>query len=266
MPDTDKVDIILSIAFTLLAFFVLLVTIAIFMYLSKKKLVEQEMAMQQEVLNAVIQTQEQERSRISRDLHDDISSKLTAMSMHIYLLGREDVAASERSELAESIFGSCRQLIESTRRISHDLMPPTLDNMGLHLAIRELCHDFSLSGTVHMRYNNPGEQAFFEGLGKDREIHLFRIIQELVNNSLKHGKATEIDLVFSHAGKSPQMTYRDNGSGMTSQQLSQRKGIGLKNIFSRSGILQAKAHIDTHYGKGFYFTLTFNENYGCREE
>ena len=253
----ENIDFVLSIVFTLLAFFALLVTIVIFMYFSRKKLIKQEIEMQQEVLNAVINTQEQERSRISRDLHDDVSSKLTAISMHVYLLGQEGYSQKEREEMSESIFNSCQQLIESTRRISHDLIPPVLENMGLHLAIEELCHGFSKSGVVHIYYKNECEQGFFTGMKKEQEIHLFRIIQELINNSLKHGKASEIELSFMDVEKgSRQMTYTDNGKGITQNQLSKARGIGLKNIFSRSSILQAKASIDTKYEKGFYFTLS----------
>lgn len=252
----ENIDIILSVASTLLAFFVLLVTIAVFMYLSRKKIIEQQIKMQKEVLNAAINTQEQERSRISRDLHDDISSKLNAVSMNIYLLGQENLSYSDRTEIADSTFQACQLLIESTRRISHDLMPPTLDNVGLHVAIEEVCQEFSRSGMVNIIYQNLPGQDFFQHFTKEKEIHLFRITQELINNSIRHGNASEIKITFADKNGMKSMIYTDNGKGISAKQLNNNKGIGLKNIFSRSDILQAKAYIDTKYEKGFYFTLT----------
>lgn len=253
----ENTDVILSVIYTLLAFFVLLVTIAIFMYLSKKKIVEREIDLQKEVLNAIITTQEQERSRISRDLHDDISSKLNAVSMNVYLLGQSDLAAAERTEVAENTFKACRSVIESTRRISHNLMPLILENIGLHLAIEEISREFSASESLKVLYENFYKQEFFTGFTKEKEVHVFRIVQELITNSIKHSGASEIVIRFKEAKGVKSMIYTDNGKGITSSQLSYNKGIGLKNIFSRAGIINSNPSIDTKYDKGFYFTLTF---------
>lgn len=253
---SEDIDIVSSVIYTLFAFFVFLVTIVIFMYFSRKKVIEKEIDKQKEILNAVINTQEEERTRISRDLHDEVSSKLTAISMHVYLLGEEDWNPAERTEMAESVFNACKQLIESTRQISHDLMPPTLDNMGLHFAIKELCKNFSIPDTINIMYQNELEQHFFSDLAKEKQVHLFRIIQELINNSIKHGKVSEMELVCRASNGIKKIIYTDNGTGITSQQLNNGKGIGLKNIFSRSSIIEANAYIDTKYEQGFYFSLT----------
>lgn len=225
------------------------------MYFSKRKTFRKEMSRQQEILNHLINTQEEERVRISRNLHDAVSSKLAAISMYVYLLGQTDYKPEERKEMAEDTFDACQQLIERTREISHELIPPVLDNMGLDVAIKELCQQFSKSDNVTILYENLQAQSFFSNLNKGQEIHLFRIIEELVDNSLKHGKASEIEIAFTDADNAKTMIYTDNGRGISSNQLSQSKGTGLYHIFVRSGILQAKVHIDLHYNKGFYFTL-----------
>lgn len=253
---SEDIDIVSSVAYTLLAFFVFLVTIVTFMYFSRKKVLEKEIEKQKEILNAVINTQEQERTRISRDLHDEVSSKLTAISMHIYLLGQDDWNPKERSELAENVYNACGKLIESTRQISHDLMPPTLDNMGLHFAVRELCKEFSIPDTIYINYINEEGQHFFAGLDKEKQVHLFRIIQELINNSIKHGDISTIELACLVVNGTKKIVYTDNGKGIKASQLNKVKGIGLKNIFSRSSIIDANAYIDTNYENGFHFTLT----------
>ena len=143
MPDQfENIDFVLSIVFTLLAFFVLLVTIVVLMYFSRKKLLAQQLKNkdlqiqnQQEVLNATIDAQEQERGRIARDLHDDIGSKLNVITMNVRLLELDDLEKTERKEIAKDTLQACQLLIESTRQISHNLVPPVLDKIGLHMAL-----------------------------------------------------------------------------------------------------------------------------------
>lgn len=259
-----NVDIILSALLTFLTFFVILVTFVIFIYFSRKKILSQQLKnkdlqlqKQKEVTNAVINTQEQERSRIARDLHDDIGSKLNVLSMNIHLLELEDLDKTERQEIARDTLQACKLLIESTRQISHNLVPPILDKIGLHMALEEICGDFTSSGSTSINYSNPAEQLFFQGLTTENQTHLFRIIQELINNSIRHGKATEVQVVFTDLTDQKLMTYTDNGKGMTSNALETSKGIGLRNILSRADIIQSEAYFDTEHTQGFKFTLKF---------
>lgn len=265
MPDQfENIDFVLSIVFTLLAFFVLLVTIVVLMYFSRKKLLAQQLKNkdlqiqnQQEVLNATIDAQEQERGRIARDLHDDIGSKLNVITMNVRLLELDDLEKTERKEIAKDTLQACQLLIESTRQISHNLVPPVLDKIGLHMALDEMCGDFSSSGAVRIVYTNRAEQAFFQHLSMEKQVHLFRIVQELINNSIKHGKASEIRIEIDEVNGCKTMIYTDNGTGITHKKIQTSKGIGLRNIISRSKIIQAEAFFDTDYNKGFRFTLIF---------
>ncbi|MBC9812995.1 hypothetical protein H9Y05_11000 [Crocinitomicaceae bacterium CZZ-1] len=111
----DNIDIIKSVAFTFLTFFIVLVTLVVFIYLSRKKMLAQrlktkelELQMQKDVVNIIINTQEQERSRIARDLHDDISSKLNAVSMSIHLLKRDSLSSSDRTEISDNTLSACQ--------------------------------------------------------------------------------------------------------------------------------------------------------------
>lgn len=256
LDQVEKLDFILSIIFTVLAFFVLIVTIVIFIYFSRKKIFKQEIELQKEMLNQIINAREQERIRISRDLHDDVSSKLTAISMHVYLLGQNDINQHSRIEMSSDIFNACQQLIESTRRISHNLMPPVLDNLGLDFAIKDLCQEYNKTNSLNITYKNKHGQDFFAELIKEYQIHLYRIIQELITNSIKHGKASEIILNFNCSDDVKKLIYLDNGIGMPSEEMYTPKGLGIKNIILRSDILQAKISFDTKKGNGFCFTLT----------
>ncbi len=261
----DNIDLIKSVAFTFLTFFIVLVTLVVFVYLSRKKMLAQrlktkelELQIQKDVVNIIINTQEQERSRIARDLHDDISSKLNAVSMSIHLLKRDTLSNSDRAEISDNTLSACQLIAESSRRIAHNLMPPTLENVGLHLAIEELCKNFSTAESIAICYSNPMEQELFQHLSMEHQIHLYRIIQELINNSIRHAKASEIKLWFEYTDQMATFIYTDNGPGITNYQLTNNGGIGLRNIYSRADMIQAVPHFHTNEVKGFKFTLKFN--------
>lgn len=260
-----NIDIILSALLTFGAFFVLLVTIVTFIYFSRKKILAQELLnkdleiqKQQEVINATIIAQEQERSRIARDLHDDIGAKLSAITMNARLLEIEDLDPKERKEIVKDTIKACTLLIENTRRISHNLAPPILDKVGLHITLEETCKELSLlASSVEIMYENNFKQQIFENLTTEQQMHLYRIVQELINNSIRHGNATKIKLFFSKSDEVRSMDYVDNGSGISKQQLESSKGIGIRNILSRANIIGAKPKFDTQFSSGFRFLLFF---------
>lgn len=259
----DNFDIFWSIAFSFSSFFTVLITVMIFVYFSNKKMLKQQvknkdlqLKMQKEVLDAVITTQEQERSRIARDLHDDIGSKLNAISMNIHLLKRSQLDNSDREEISDNTLKACKAIIESSRQIAHNLIPPALENIGIHPAIEEICRDISKNGVVDVYYKNSVGQIFFQPFTTEQQIHLFRIIQELINNSVRHGKAKKIHLEFDGSNHHPQMIYSDDGIGFPDKKEGS-KGIGLKNIFFRAEMINASASFDTLSESGILFILKF---------
>lgn len=266
MNNIESRQFVLYIFLTALTFFILLTTVVIFIYLSRKKVLEQrlrnkelQLKMQKEILKAVVDTQEQERLRIARDLHDDISSKLNAVSMNVHILKRKNLVENVREEIADSTLEACHLLIDSARQITHNLIPPSIENGGLDVVIKEVCDNISEAEMTKIRYENEKGQSFFRDFSLEQQLHLFRIMQELITNSTRHGKATEIELSFTLSGASKMMTYCDNGTGMEKEGVSPGKGIGMKNILFRSDMLNAVPYYEIKK-KGFHFTLKFNEN------
>lgn len=264
MHNDQHINVERTLAFSFLAFAILLATVIIFIYMARKKIIEHklknkdlQLQMQKEVLNAVITTQEQEHIRVARDLHDEVSSKLNALTMNVHLLKKNNLTENERQEIANYTLEACHLLIESTRRISHNLMPPTLEYMGLHQATAELCKEFSMGEQVFIHYTNVLEGDIFELISHENQVHLFRIIQELINNSIRHGKATEIWITFEEFVNARKMEYIDNGVGMPLEIIKQSKGIGLSNIKARAEIIQGTPYFDPTFKKGFRFELTF---------
>lgn len=259
----DSKDFAMYVVFTEITFFVLLVTVVIFIYFSRKKVLKQqletkdlELRMQKELLKTTIDVQEKERLRIAGDLHDDVSSGLNAILMNVRLLKRENLSHSSRDEITEHTVKSCDLLINRVRDIAHNLTPPSLDNAGLHTVIGELCANFSLSDKIKIVYDNPMEQSLFQSLSFEQQAHLYRIIQELITNSLKHAEASEIKIIFSSSNENMTLLYEDNGLGADPNKIIESKGLGMKSIKSRTDVLDAIPYFETNTGAGFRFVLT----------
>jgi signal transduction histidine kinase len=237
------------------------IVLLIFFYFSKKKIIQKELEKknleleyQKELLQATIITQEVERKRIAQDLHDDISSKLNIVSLNSHLLSADNLTKDEVNEITANIINLTTKALDNSRRIAHDLLPPVLDNFGLHAAIEELCVEFISSKSVSVDYQN---QVEFVNLEKDKHLHIFRILQELMNNSLRHGKATNISILFEDNNGSSACRYNDNGCGFDMKNEKNRKGLGMKNIESRITFLNGTMSIDSAINQGIEVVFNF---------
>jgi len=233
----------------------------LFFYYSKKKIVQKELekknmelAYQKDLILATIEVQENERKRIAQDLHDDISSKLNIVSLNTHMLTEPDLTDSDISDITLNIINLTTKTLESSRRIAHDLLPPVLDKFGLHAGIEELCYEFNSAKSVSVQYEN---NVTFCDDQKNRHLHVFRIIQELMNNSLRHGKASSISLCFEESGTKTICRYSDNGKGFDSEKMKLSKGLGMKNIESRIIFLEGDIDINSAVDKGVNIVFNF---------
>ncbi|HET8810564.1 MAG TPA: sensor histidine kinase [Flavobacteriaceae bacterium] len=244
----------------ILLMFLMGIVLLLFFYFSKKKIVQKELEKknleiihQKDLLEASLETKEKEQKRIARDLHDDISSKLNIVSLNCDLLSMGNLTKNEQNEAIEIIVGLSAKALENSRRIAHGLFPPVLDEFGLDAGLEELCSEFKSNG-VAINYQN---RAIFKNFEKTRHLHVFRIVQELMNNSLRHGKATKIDLLFENEGEKTRCEYRDNGKGFDPQNNDQKKGLGIKNIQSRVNFLNGELVIDSKISEGTKVIFNF---------
>lgn len=254
-------QIIKAFLFILFAFFSVFLTLILFFYFSRKKIVKiavekknQEIHYQKEILQSVIQTQEDERMRIAQDLHDDISSKLNIVSLNTHLLKTPNLTESEFAEITDNIVKLTSKALENSRRIAHDLLPPVFEKFGLHAAIEELVLEFSSAKNVQIEYVNNLD---FSGLDLNHQLHIFRILQELLNNSMRHGKATEISINFVRNKERNTCFYLDNGLGFDSNSKKKKKGIGMQNIESRVSFLDGKLNVQSEINKGVQIDFNF---------
>lgn len=258
IPDKEIVAIILYIS---CFFMILAVFLIIFFYFSRKKIIQKELEKrdltlqyQKEQLHAIIVTQEEERKRIAQDLHDDISSKLNIVSLNSHLLTSPNLTEEETSEITENIISLTTKALENSRKIAHNLLPPVFEKFGLNAGVEELCEEFESSKSVKIHYKNKID---FDEKDIDRHLHVFRILQELMNNSLRHGKATEISIVFNTIDGINTCNYEDNGVGFDGKNAENQKGLGMKNIDSRISFLNGTIEIESEIGKGIDVIFTF---------
>ncbi|MES2746932.1 MAG: histidine kinase [Bacteroidota bacterium] len=254
-------EIIKVIVYTFLAFMLMALVLILFFYFSRKKIMKQqlekknlELNYQKDLLSAVIITQEEERKRIAQDLHDDISSKLNIVSLNSHMLNAPDLTKAETNEITENIISLTTKALENSRRIAHDLLPPVLEKFGLNAGIAELALEFNSSKSVNVNYES---HVNFETVDRQKHLHIFRVLQELMNNSLRHGKATEIVIIFEVVKGVNTCSYSDNGLGFDVDDKKNQKGLGMKNIEGRINFIKGAMKITSHLNKGTQIVFTF---------
>jgi signal transduction histidine kinase len=236
-------------------FFILLgMVMLLFFYFSRKKLNEEKtenknliIKHKNELIDAILTTQEDERIRIAQDLHDDISSKLNVISLNSHLLQNKNLSEIEVIDISNNIINYTQNAIESSRRIAHDLYPPVLQNFGLQAGIEELCLDISATKAVKITHNSD---VNFNLIPIENHLHLFRIVQELINNSIRHGKAKNITINCNTNHEKINFKYTDDGIGFDLLDLQSNRGLGMKNIESRVNFLKASLRIKSSKGQG----------------
>jgi signal transduction histidine kinase len=257
----NEQEIVAIILYTSLFFTIIAIGVIVFFYFSRKKIIQKELEKrdleikyQREQLRAIIITQETERKRIAQDLHDDISSKLNVVSLNSHLLNRDGLTSTEILEITTNIIEITGKALQSTRRIAHDLLPPVLDKFGLDAGIEELCSDYNSSKVVVATYKNA---IVFDEVEKEMSLHLFRILQELMNNSVRHGKASSISIRFELVDGFKTCFYSDNGLGFDATNAKNQAGLGMKNIQSRVDFLNGSIKINSSLNKGINVVLQF---------
>ena len=218
----------------------------------QKKLQRLEDEQQQILLNASIRWQEEERQRIAADLHDDAGPLLATARLYLNdNLVKQDIATQ-----LQSIYNA-KQIIDDTiqliRNISHSLMPPTLKNFGLESAINDLFQKISGSGAINA---SSRFHEYKERMVAQKELLIFRVLQELVNNILKHSNASFIHLTQNILNDKFYIWVNHDGKGNTQEDFENINkssvGLGLKNIQSRMKVLNANILFEKDPSQTFY--------------
>ncbi|MEQ6124918.1 ATP-binding protein [Pseudotenacibaculum sp. MALMAid0570] len=142
----------------------------------------------------------------------------------------------------------------NARKIAHDLLPPILEKFGLESAIEELVDEYNMSKKVNIKSNIEYPKG---ELDKTQELHVFRVFQELINNSVRHGKSKNIALDFVKNKEDISIDYKDDGVGFSQEIIDQKKGLGMKNIESRVELLNGELIIQSAIDEGIKVSIIF---------
>ena len=218
----------------------------------QNKLQQMEQEKQKILLNASIKLQEEERQRLAADLHDDAGPLLATARLYL----NENLVNQDKATQLQSIF-QARQIIDDTiqlvRNISHSLMPPTLKNFGLESAVNDLFQKISGSGAINA---SSRFHEYKDRLKGEKELIIFRVVQELINNILKHSSASFIHLTQNvHADKFYLRIHHD-GRGIVQSDFDKLNksnvGLGLKNISSRLRVVQGNINFEKDISQTYY--------------
>lgn len=261
MDGSEEYQVAVLIAIGTVGMLLLAIAIILFMVIYQKRMIQEQLKrqeleadLQQKMMQAELESQENERRRLAADLHDSIGGMLSAIRVGLFTISKQ--APELNIEQTKQMLDDT---ISSVRRISRDLMPSTLERFGLIHAIKEMCERFSSTTQLPIHFH---EQGSVDGLDKNKELMLFRITQELINNAIKHAQATHLNINVEATDKL-MIVAEDDGVGfnLDDKHGLNRKGLGLFSIQNRSSLLGASLEFEKDRKKGTRVTVTLPLKY-----
>lgn len=216
----------------------------------EEELLRTELDKQKAINQAMIDSQERERSEIGKELHDNVNQILTTTKLYLEL-------ALTNHELKDDLIGKSNNniisVINEIRQLSRSLMEPTIGDLGLLESIRDLIESVNLTRKLHVSL--AANEKIETLLSKNYKLTVFRIIQEALNNAIKHAKAKKVEIFFKINNDSIMLTIKDDGIGFDTASV--KLGAGLKNIQNRVYLVNGTCTVQTTPGTGCKIIINF---------
>lgn len=222
--------------------------------LQQQEIRELEQEKQLIAASSIMQGQEVERSRFAKDLHDGLGGMLSGIKLNLSSMKGNLVVRESDAQLFARSLNQLDKAISEMRRVAHNMMPEALMKFGLNEAIQDFCDGINESKTVKMKFIQMG---FLQPLEKSTEVILYRIIQELSNNAIKHAASENIFIQLIKHDKGITLTVEDDGKGFDPKQLKNIKGAGLQNVEARVDCLKGIMTVESEVGSGTSFNIEF---------
>jgi signal transduction histidine kinase len=197
---------------------------------------------------AVLKGEEQERTRLAKDLHDGLGGMLSGIKYSLNTMKRNLIMTSDNVEAFERSMDMLDSSIKEMRRVAHNMMPEALVNFGLDTALKDFCNDISQSGALQVNYQSIGMDNVV--VDQTTAITIYRIVQELINNTMKHAAAKTAIVQLTKSDGHLSVTVEDDGKGFDTTILDRSKGIGWTNIQNRVEFLQGTLDVQSKNEKG----------------
>lgn len=224
----------------------------IFKYM--KKVEDSRRLTEKMFLNTIIQTEEKERKRFAKDLHDGLGPLLSSVKMSVSSLAqmKHDDASREIVENTELVIN---EAIKSLKEISDNLSPHVLSNFGLVRALSNFINKINIAKTIRINLITEMKDERFD---PNVEVVLYRVICELINNTIKHAHAKKINISLSMDENFIHIVYKDDGKGFDVSKIVEHQGgsgMGFSNIYSRINSLKGEINIESENKKGTLVTI-----------
>ena len=230
-------------------------------YRNKQKLQQQkietlETEQQLTATEAVLKGEEQERTRLAKDLHDGLGGMLSGIKYSFQNMKGNLIMTPDNAQAFERSMDMLDSSIKEMRRVAHNMMPEALVKFGLDTALKDFCNDINLSGALQVSYQSIGLENVV--IDQTTAITIYRIVQELINNTMKHAAAKSTIVQVTKTNGQLSVTVEDDGKGFDTGILKQSKGIGWDNIKNRIDFLKGKLDVRSETGKGTSVLIELN--------
>jgi signal transduction histidine kinase len=230
-------------------------------YKQKQKLQEQrinelETEKQLAATEAVLKGEEQERTRLAKDLHDGLGGMLSGIKYSLNTMKGNLIMTPDNAQAFERSMDMLDSSIKEMRRVAHNMMPEALVKFGLDTALKDFCNDVNQSGALKVNYQSIGLDGGI--IDQITAITIYRIVQELLNNAIKHAAAANAIVQVSRTDGLLSVTVEDDGKGFDTALLKQAKGIGWGNIQNRVEFLKGKLDVNSGTDKGTSVLIELN--------
>ena len=201
---------------------------------------------QNKIFSAMIEGQERERKRLAIDLHDGLGGRLSGISMNLSKLDKDEPKQYPKKQL-EKVMKDLNDSLSELRSIARNLMPETLVRFGLQAALRDYCSSMTGKDTkVTLQFYGAEND-----IELSQQVTIYRVIQELINNAIKHANATEVLVQYIREGNQVDITVEDNGIGFTKEAVETKdSGMGLSNLRTRVAYLKGDLDFHTEENEG----------------
>lgn len=215
--------------------------------IQQQRISELEKDRQLLTVNAMLKGQEEERSRIAKDLHDGLGGMLSGVKLSFINMKENLLLPPENLRGFERSISMLDNTIAELRKVAHNLMPETLVRFGLEESLKDFCQSIQASSGIEVIYQQLGEERRLTAQG---EITVYRVVQELVNNALKHAEAKRIIVQLCKGPTKTNITVEDNGKGFDADTPGIKKGAGFSNIKYRVNYFKGTLDINSQPGNG----------------
>lgn len=216
--------------------------------LQQQRITELETEKQLTATEAVLKGEEQERTRLAKDLHDGLGGMLSGIKYSFQTMKGNLIMTPENHQAFERSMDMLDSSIKEMRRVAHNMMPEALVEFGLNTALKDFCNDINQSGALRVTYQSIGLENV--AIEQTTAITIYRIVQELINNTMKHAAAKTAIVQVTKTDVSISITVEDDGKGFDPVILRGERGIGWNNIQSRVEYLKGRLDVQSGPGKG----------------